>query len=243
MAELPLEPMYAKAIIMSKEMDCISEILTIISMLSVENIFIFPQNKQAESKIAKERFSSVEGDHITLLNVYNTFMSIDSQMSKKDWCYSNFLNYRSLIKVKNIRDQLIDYCFDMKLISKSDIVVINNIELSQSDVINDSSIAEKVNHCLTLSFFMHSAIRHPSGYYVVKMANDQSQQAYIHPSSVLFGKKPSCIIFTEIVHTTRVYLRDVSVINIDWLIESSKHYFQVNVKSKASNNYNNNNNN
>ena len=49
------------------------------------------------------RFTHIDGDHLTLLNAYNAFKQKgDSQ----DWCYQNFLNYRSLKAADDIREQL-----------------------------------------------------------------------------------------------------------------------------------------
>ena len=61
MAALPLEPTYSRAIILAKEMGCIRDIITIVSMLAVENIFFIPNEKREEAKLAKSRFAAPEG--------------------------------------------------------------------------------------------------------------------------------------------------------------------------------------
>ena len=43
MAEFPLEPMLSKMLIMSTHLACSDEILTIVSMLSVQNVFYRPK--------------------------------------------------------------------------------------------------------------------------------------------------------------------------------------------------------
>ena len=43
MAEFPLEPMLCKMLIMSVHLGCSEEMLTIVSMLSVQNIFYRPK--------------------------------------------------------------------------------------------------------------------------------------------------------------------------------------------------------
>lgn len=45
MAEFPLEPMLCKMLIMSVHLGCSDEILTIVSMLSVQNVFYRPKVK------------------------------------------------------------------------------------------------------------------------------------------------------------------------------------------------------
>ena len=45
----------------------------------------------------------IDGDHLTLLNVYHAFKQ---NMEDPQWCYDNFVNYRSLKSADNVRQQL-----------------------------------------------------------------------------------------------------------------------------------------
>jgi ATP-dependent RNA helicase DDX35 len=102
-AELPLDPMISKMILASSELGCSHEIITIAAVLSVQSVWIIARGVQKEQDEAKLRFAAAEGDHVTFLNVYKGFLE-----SKKptQWCYKNFLNYQSMKKVVEIRDQL-----------------------------------------------------------------------------------------------------------------------------------------
>ena len=53
----------------------------------------------------------------------------------------------------------------------------------------------------------------------------------IHPSSVLFNSKPSCVLFNELVKTNKTYVRDVSVISASWLLEQNPAYFKSKLKN------------
>lgn len=72
MAALPLEPLLAKLIVSSVKYNCVADILTIVSMLSVPVPFIRPKNDMKTSKLCKDTFIHGDSDHITLLNVYTT---------------------------------------------------------------------------------------------------------------------------------------------------------------------------
>ncbi len=48
----------------------------------------------------------------------------------------------------------------------------------------------------------------------------------IHPSSVLSGRKPRCIVFDEILRTTRNYARNVTVMEPSWLPEVVPAFFR-----------------
>ena len=56
MVEFPLDPPLSKMLIISAQYKCSSEILTIVSMLSVPAIFFRPKGREQESDNAREHF-------------------------------------------------------------------------------------------------------------------------------------------------------------------------------------------
>ena len=62
-------------------------------MLSAQNIFYRPREKQAQADQKKAKFFQPEGDHLTLLAVYEAWKA--SKFSKP-WAYENFIQERSL---------------------------------------------------------------------------------------------------------------------------------------------------
>lgn len=58
MAEFPLDPPVSKMLIASVDLGCSDEILTIIGMLSAQNIFYRPREKQAQVLICKTQCMS-----------------------------------------------------------------------------------------------------------------------------------------------------------------------------------------
>ena len=93
MAEFPLDPPLSKALIASVDLRCSEEVLTVISMLSAQNIFYRPREKQAAADAKKARFAQAEGDHVTLLAVFEGWKASNFA---KAWCYENFVQERSL---------------------------------------------------------------------------------------------------------------------------------------------------
>ncbi|KAG8909483.1 Cyclin-dependent kinase catalytic subunit [Tulasnella sp. 417] len=108
MAEFPLDPMLSKTIIQSGEFGCSEEVLSIISMLSESvSLFFRPKDKKLHADKARQNFVRPGGDHFTLLNVYDQWA--DTNFSQQ-WTYENFLQYKSLCRVRDIRDQLAKLC-------------------------------------------------------------------------------------------------------------------------------------
>lgn len=53
---------------------------------------------------------------------------------------------------------------------------------------------------------------------------DKRQVVSIHPSSVLHGQQPHCVLFTEVVQTNKCYLRGLCTVESDWLQEIAPEY-------------------
>ncbi|KAJ8025069.1 ATP-dependent RNA helicase DHX8 [Holothuria leucospilota] len=104
MAEFPLEPMLSKVLIMSVQLGCSEEILTVVSMLSVQNVFYRPKDKQAIADQRKAKFHQPEGDHLTLLAVYNSWKN---NKFSNPWCFENFVQARTLRRAQDVRKQLL----------------------------------------------------------------------------------------------------------------------------------------
>lgn len=62
-----------------------------------------PNEAKKASDDSKLRFAHIDGDHLTLLNVFHAFKQ---NMEDPQWCYDNFVNYRSLKSADNVRQQL-----------------------------------------------------------------------------------------------------------------------------------------
>lgn len=101
MAEFPLDPMLSKMIVASDKFKCSNEIITIAALLSVGNsVFYRPKNKKFLADNARMNFYQGDsGDHIALLNVYNSWKENDYS---KQWCSDNFIQFRSMKHARDI---------------------------------------------------------------------------------------------------------------------------------------------
>jgi len=108
MADFPISPYLAKVLLSSITYKCSKEMIIIVSMLSVEDVYISPrgQKKQEEAHKAHAYFHHVSGDHMTMLNIYKQWESSSYGNYSKEWCKKYFLHYRALVMAKNIKNQL-----------------------------------------------------------------------------------------------------------------------------------------
>ncbi|XP_047403255.1 ATP-dependent RNA helicase DHX33 isoform X1 [Sciurus carolinensis] len=203
MAAFPLEPRFAKTILLSPKFHCTEEILTIVSLLSVDSVLYNPPARRDEVQGVRKKFISSEGDHITLLNIYRTFKNIGGN---KDWCKENFVNSKNMMLVAEVRAQLREICLKMSM-----------------PVMSSRGDMESIRRCLAHSLFMSTAELQPDGTYAT---TDTHQPVAIHPSSVLFHCKPACVVYTELLYTNKCYMRDLCVVDAEWLYEAAPEYFR-----------------
>ncbi|KAK1981689.1 LOW QUALITY PROTEIN: helicase associated domain-containing protein [Colletotrichum cereale] len=88
MADFPMEPSLAKVLIIS----CSAEMLIIVAMLNLPNVFYRPKEKQSQADQKKAKFHDPHGDHLTLLN--SSYSS--------PWCFENFIQARSMKRAKDL---------------------------------------------------------------------------------------------------------------------------------------------
>lgn len=104
MAEFPVDPMMAKMLLASEKYKCSEEIVTIAAMLSVNSaIFYRPKDKIIHADTARKNFNHMNGDHLSLLQVYIQWCESDYSTQ---WCYENFIQYRSMKRARDVREQV-----------------------------------------------------------------------------------------------------------------------------------------
>ena len=90
MAEFPLDPQLAKMCIASCDFNCSNEILSITAMLSVPQIFVRPSEAKKAADEAKMSFAHIDGDHLTMLNVYHAFKQSNYMPRKRHYQKTQF---------------------------------------------------------------------------------------------------------------------------------------------------------
>tara|TARA_B110000090_G_C13290563_1_gene411838 strand:- start:17 stop:871 length:855 start_codon:yes stop_codon:yes gene_type:complete len=203
MAEFPLEPALSKMLIVSAELGCSEEILTIVAMLSVEPPFYRPKEKAAAADAKKAKFNSPDGDHLTLLSVYQAW---EASNFSNPWCHENYMQARSMRRAQDVRTQLVTI-----------------MDKYSMDIVSAKKNVVKVRKCIVAGFFMNAAKKDPQeGYKTMQ----EGTQVFIHPSSALFNKGPEWVIYGDLLLTTKEYMRNVLAVDAKWLVELAPKFFK-----------------
>ncbi|KAJ2882734.1 hypothetical protein H4R27_003243 [Coemansia aciculifera] len=207
MAEFPMDPMMAKALLASEKYHCSEELASICAMLSVSSaVFYRPKEKKVQADRAHASFVRPGGDHIVLLTIWEQWVETGCSMQ---WCYENFIQYRSMCRARDLRDQIIGLMERVEIIPESN---------------PNPGDTEPIRKAITAGFFYNSARLQKSGdsYATIK----RRQTVHIHPSSSLHEDKPKLVVYFELVLTSLEFMRQVIEIDAKWLLELAPHYYK-----------------
>ncbi|XP_067620340.1 pre-mRNA-splicing factor ATP-dependent RNA helicase DHX16 [Eurosta solidaginis] len=205
MAEFPVDPMMGKMLLASEKYKCSEELVTIAAMLSVNSaIFYRPKDKIIHADTARKNFNHIHGDHLSLLQVYNQWLDTDYSTQ---WCYENYIQYRSMKRARDVREQLVG--------------LMQRVEI---DMVSCLPETVNVRKAVTAGYFYHVAKLSKSGNYKTIKHN---QTVLIHPNSSLFEELPRWVLYHELVFTTKEYMRQIIEIDSKWLLEVAPHYYKA----------------
>lgn len=207
-SDFPLDPALAVMLISSPEFYCSNEILSLVALLSVPSVFTRPNTARKQADEMRKLFSHEDGDHCTLLNVYHAYKNnVDDP---KDFCYQYFLSHRALMSADNVRNQL------QRIMERHDIDLVSTPQ-------EDSKYWPNIRRSLVSGFFMQVARKgEKNNYTTVK----DEQKVLIHPSCGI-ERAPEWVIYNEFVLTSKNYIRTVTTIKPEWLLEIAPVYYDL----------------
>lgn len=218
MSEFPVDPEMAAMLYHSPEYGCSDDIARICAMMSVQNPFINPSNDQrGRAMRCKEQFYHPTGDHIASLNVFNTYFETNQQSAS--WCTENYINPRVMKQATNIHRQLtgIMHRLGLKLCS-----TYTAKWREGNDADGSMKFANEIRRALVKGFFTKVALALPTKHQYLTLKDDV--KSLLFPSTFL-NRRPKFVVFNELVLTSNVYIRTVTSVSEDWLIEANPSYF------------------
>ncbi|CAD6504311.1 BgTH12-06042 [Blumeria graminis f. sp. triticale] len=209
MTAFPMDPSLAKLLITSEEYACNEEVLTIVSMLSVPNVFYRPKERQEESDAAREKFFVPESDHLTYLHVYSQWKSNGYSDA---WCIRHFLHPKSLRRAKEIREQLLEI-----------------IKMQKMTLVSCGTDWDVIRKCICSGYYHQAAKVKGIGEYVNLRTSVTVQ---LHPTSALYGLGylPDYVVYHELILTSKEYMSTVTAVDPYWLAELGGVFYSVKEK-------------
>lgn len=209
MSLFPMDPSLAKLLITSVEYGCSEEMVTIVSMLSVPNVFYRPRERQDESDAAREKFFVPESDHLTYLHVYSQWRANGYSDA---WCTRHFLHPKSLRRAKEIRQQILDIMSAQKM-----------------RMVSSGTDWDVIRKCICAGYYHQAARAKGVGEYTNLRTSVTVQ---LHPTSALYGLGflPDYVVYHELVLTSKEYMSTVTAVDPYWLAELGAVFYDIKEK-------------
>ncbi|KAK1250108.1 hypothetical protein MKX08_010111 [Trichoderma sp. CBMAI-0020] len=208
MSAFPMDPSLAKLLITAEEYGCSEEMITIVSMLSVPNVFYRPKERQDEADTQREKFWVHESDHLTYLQVYSAWKA---NGFSDGWCIKHFLHSKSLRRAKEIREQLLDI-----------------VKMQKMNLISCGMDWDIIRKCICSGYYHQAAKYKGSGEYTNLRTNLGVQ---LHPTSALYaGHPPDYIVYHELILTSKVYVSTVTAVDPHWLADLGGVFYSIKEK-------------
>ena len=251
MARLPIDPKIARILLAAKKHDCMAEILVIASALSIQDPRERPLEARDAAVKAHERFTDKQSDFLAYLNIWDSFQrERDKGLSNKQlaqWCRQYFLSHLRMREWRELHHQLAQTAIEMGLTTKEAAFrrppEVRQLTSSENQGDQDLSAKlkqkqmdkkqhraqiraakeagyEQIHRALLTGLIANVGMKSPDG-------NDytgaRGSRFHLFPASALFKAKPKWVMAAELVETTRLYARDVAVIQPEWIEQEAPH--------------------
>ena len=251
MARLPIDPKIARILLAAKKHDCMAEILVIASALSIQDPRERPLEARDAAAKAHERFTDKQSDFLAYLNIWDSFQrERDKGLSNKQlvqWCRQYFLSHLRMREWRELHHQLAQTAIEMGLTTKEAAFrrPPEAKQLTSSENQGDQDLSaklkqkqldkkqhraqiraakeagyEQIHRALLTGLIANVGMKSPDG-------NDytgaRGSRFHLFPASALFKAKPKWVMAAELVETTRLYARDVAVIQPEWIEQEAPH--------------------
>lgn len=204
-ARLPVDPRYARMVIESGKLGCVSEVIVIAAGLSIQDPKERPQDKRQQADQAHAEFSHKESDFLSLFNLWSSFKEQQKALTNnqlRKWCKANFVNYLRMREWQDIVSQL-----------KKAIVDIDYR-------LNKEPASYIATHTAILSGLLsHLGFKDKDREYL----GARSSKFMIFPGSPLSKKSPKWCMVAELVETSKLFGRMAAKIEPEWIEPLASH--------------------
>lgn len=258
MSRLPLHPSLSHLLLSSIPLHCTAEALTAVALLSAENVFIQPYTDKDKLRAvaAHKVFSSVDGDLCTMINIYNAWIQAkkDVQWTHRNFLSLRALRLANNIRDQlTALLRALDYtCMEESCWPEREPFLrclIQGLYLHIAQRVQDPNAHKgstvrvgkvisaangqqpesvEFNKQQLFSVGRQPSMQNAAPYQTLR----GHQPVHIHPSSVLFAlsakRLPACVVYAELLTTSKQYMRNVNVIDPSWLTEVMPQLFRAN---------------
>lgn len=223
LASLPLDPRMAKMVLEGQKNNVLAEVLIIASALSIQDPRDMNESTRQAANQAHKRFEDERSDFLFFLNLWRFYEEQRRHLSQNKLRKLCKTNYLSFLRMKEWHDLFYQLEVSLKRIGMSVGTLHLYEEVSQHGKVVGERLSDlhsmAVHRSLMTGLLGNVAMRDEENTYL----GARSTKLFIHPSSVLFKRKPKWMLSGELVETTKLYARNNAAIDVRWVESLASH--------------------
>ncbi|MCP4431814.1 MAG: ATP-dependent RNA helicase HrpA [Gammaproteobacteria bacterium] len=205
---IPVDPRLAHILIRAHQLNCLGEILIIVSALSIQD----PRSASVENRqAANEKYRDWiddKSDFVFWLKLWQSVQQQQNMLSRNQfsrWCQKHFLSYLRLREWQDIYQQLKQQLRQLKYRFNS-----------------TAADSEGIHRCLFSGIPSHIASFDRDKQFQAT----RGRQIMIFPGSTLARQAPKWIMAFSLIETNRLYAHAVARFNPQWAMQDATHLHQ-----------------
>jgi ATP-dependent helicase HrpA len=201
LAKLPLDPRVGRMILAAKRENCLSEILIIASVLSMQDPRERPMDKREAADNAHSKIAGEGSDFMSYLKIWDFYdNALKTKKSNKDLlniCHANFLSFLRLKEWRELHGQIKQ--------------IVDEMEFKLN---TESANFEQIHKALLAGLLGNIGFKDGDN---DSYAGARGIRFFVAPGSGLKKTRPKWVIAAELVDTSKLYARCVAKIEPDWI--------------------------
>jgi ATP-dependent helicase HrpA len=206
LSRFPLDPRFARMILEANETFCLEEILIIAAALSVQDPRERPVGKEQHADTLHARFNVDGSDFLGTIALWRYLRKEQKARSGNQFrrmCRDEFLNYLRIREWQGVHSQLRQTADELGLRRNS-----------------KPADPEAIHKTILSGLLSHIGQKDPNSF---EYRGARSARFAIQPGSVLFKQSPEWVVAAELVETTRLWARQLTAIDPDWVEQVGAH--------------------
>ncbi len=207
LARLPVDPKIGRMLLAARTHHCVSEMLVLVSALSVQDPRERPFEAREAASRAHEAFQNKESDFSSFLDLWAFFQDArekkNSNRQLVQLCHQKFLSYLRLREWRDLYLQLKTITEEMKF------------PFNQKE-----ATPEQIHRALLAGLVANVGMKSVDGH---DYQGARGTHFHLFPGSGLFKTKPKWVMAAELVETTKLYARVTAKIDPEWIEKEAPH--------------------
>ncbi|XP_062942073.1 probable ATP-dependent RNA helicase DHX37 isoform X2 [Cynocephalus volans] len=230
MAAFPVAPRYAKMLVLSQQYGCLPYAITIVAAMTVRELF----EELDRPAASDEELTKLKGRRVRVAQMKRTWAGQGASLKLGDvmvllgavgaceyagctpqFCEANGLRYKAMLEIRRLRGQLTTavntVCPEARLFVDPKMQPPSESQVTYLRQMVTAGLGDHLARRVQSEELLDDKWRNA---YKTPLLDDP---VFIHPSSVLFKELPEFVVYQEIVETTKMYMKGVSTVEIQWI--------------------------